>query len=134
MSIGLDTSVVVRLLSGLPEDQAKVALRFVQERVAAGERLTVSDWVLAETYSAFQYHYEASKEKTLDALRDFLATSGVESSAAVAAVLGTPSLASAKPGFVDRLIHRGYLAAGIDEMATFEKAAARLSGVRVLTV
>jgi len=48
-------------------------------------------------------------------------------------VVSTPRLAAAKPGFVDRVIHGNYLAAGMDEMVTFERAAAKLPAVRVLT-
>jgi predicted nucleic-acid-binding protein len=133
VNLGLDTSVVVRLLAGVPEDLAFIALRFLRERIDAGHHVFVSDWVLAEAYYAFQYHYGASKKDTLDALRSFLATSGVESSEEIAAVLSTPRLAAAKPGFVDRVIHGNYLAAGMDEMVTFERAAAKLPAVRVLT-
>ncbi len=46
-------------------------------------------------------------------------------------VLGTPHLASARPGLVDRLIHAEYSKVA-DEMLTFEKSAARLPRARVL--
>jgi len=47
-------------------------------------------------------------------------------------VLAVPNLATANPGFVDRLIHAEY-AISTKEVLTFEKAAGRLPGVRVLT-
>jgi len=51
---------------------------------------------------------------------------------AAATVLTTPNLATAKPGFVDRLIHADTTRyAG--ELLTFETATGRLPGVRVLT-
>ncbi|HEX7786488.1 MAG TPA: hypothetical protein VF653_09735, partial [Methylomirabilota bacterium] len=78
-------------------------------RREAGDRLQVSDLVLAESYYALQHHYGASKRNTLAALREFLATSGIESGDDAAEVLATAGLASAKPGFIDRLIHRDYL-------------------------
>ncbi len=96
--------------------------------------MLVSDWVFAEAYYALQYHYGASKKDSLDALSDFLAHSGVEGTGEVAAVLATPNLESAKPGFIDRVIHRNYLRSGAEEVATFEKAAAKLSHTRVLVV
>jgi predicted nucleic-acid-binding protein len=92
----------------------------------------MSEWVLAETYYALQYHYGAPKKDTLDALRSFLATPGIEATGQVAEVLATRGLESAKPGFIDRVVHRHYLQAGVDELATFEKSAAKLSSVRVL--
>ena len=133
MIVGLDTSVVVRLLTGEPEDLALPALRYVLERGRAGDRVIVSDWVLAETYYALQHHYRATKKDTLDALRSFLATSGVQGAGEAAEVLTTPDLESVKPGFIDRVIHGNYLRLGVDEVATFEKAAAKLPGVRVLS-
>ena len=133
MIVGLDTSVVVRLLSGHPEDLAVVALRYLRERAQAADRVLVSDWVLAEAYYALQHHYGASKRATLDALRSFLATPGIDGTGEVAGVLATPDLESAKPGFIDRVIHSHYLHSGAEEVVTFEKAAAKLAGVRVLT-
>lgn len=132
MTVGLDTSVLVRLLCGLPENLAVLALRYLRERRRARDRVIVSDWVVAETYYALQYHYQVSKRNALDALRGFLETSGVESSTGVAEVLATPRLESAKPGFVDRLIHHDCRRSGAEEMVTFERAADKLPGVRVL--
>ncbi len=37
MTAGLDTSVVVRLLTGEPEELALVALRYLQDQLRAGE-------------------------------------------------------------------------------------------------
>lgn len=133
MIVGLDTSVMVRLLAGDPRELAVEALRFLVERREAGDQLTVSELVLAETYYGLQHHYGASKQNTLVALREFLATAGIDGGADVADVLATRGLASAKPGFVDRLIHAGYLRFGAERIATFERAAAKLPGVVVLT-
>ena len=134
MTVGLDTSVLVRVLTGAPRDLALVALSYLLEREQAGDRVLVSDWVLAEAYYALQYHYGASKRDTLDALGDFLASPGIEGTGEVAAVLATPDLESAKPGFIDRVIHRNYLRSGAEEVATFERAAAKLPNVRVLAL
>lgn len=133
MIVGLDTSVVVRLLAGEPRDLALAALRFLLERREAADRLQVSELVLAETYYALQHHYGVSKRDTLGALRDFLATPGIDGGGDVVEVLATPSLESAKPGFVDRIIHRHYLRSSAERMATFEKAAAKLPKVLVLS-
>lgn len=132
MIVGLDTSILVRVLTGEPRDLALVALSYILERKKAGDRVLVSDWVFAEAYYALQHHYGASKRDTLNALSDFLAHSGVEGTGEVAAVLATPNLESAKPGFIDRVIYRNYLRSGAEEVATFEKAAAKLPQIRVL--
>jgi len=130
---GLDTSVVVRLLTGKPEELALVALRYLPEQLQAAHRVLVSDWVLAEAYYALQHHYKASKKETLDALRSFLETPGVEGTGEVPDVIATPRLESANPGFIDRVIHANYLRSGVEEVVTFERSAAKLPSVRVLT-
>lgn len=132
MIVGLDTSVLVRVLTGEPRDLALVALGYLLERKQVGDRVLVSDWVVAEAYYALQQHYGASKKDTLDALANFLASPGIEATGDAAAVLTTPDLESSKPGFIDRVIYRNYLRSGAEEMATFERAAAKLSQVRVL--
>jgi predicted nucleic acid-binding protein len=132
--VGLDTSVLVRVLTGEPRDLALVALDYLVECEKAGDRVLVSDWVIAEAYYALQHHYGASKRETLDALGDFLASPGVEGTGEVAEVLATPNLESAKPGFIDRVIHRNYLRLGAEEVATFERAAAKLPHIRVLSL
>jgi predicted nucleic-acid-binding protein len=133
LNVGLDTSVLVRLLSGDPRELALLALRYLRERERSGDRVLVSDWVLAEAYYALQHHYGVSKKDTLEALRGFMASPGVEGTGEVTEILTTRNLESAKPGFIDRVIHRNYLRSGADRVITFEKASAKLSSVQVLT-
>ena len=64
-------------------------------------------------------------------LRRLFADGEIEPLGAAAQVLATEGLASAKPGFVDRLIHGAYTDAA-DGMVTFEKAGGKLKSVRVL--
>jgi predicted nucleic acid-binding protein len=133
VTIGLDTSVLVRLLTGEPEPLALVALRYLVQRIQAGDGVLVSDWVLAETYYALQHHYGVSKKEALSALRDFMQTAGVEGTGEAVEVLKTPRLESAKPGFIDRVIHASYLNSGAEQVVTFEKAARNLGDVLVLS-
>ncbi len=131
MNAGLDTSFVLRLLTGEPEQQAALALAEMQNRIAEGSTLLVSDLVVAEVYFALQHHYGLPKTEALSLLTDFLHEQGITSTGNARAVLATPKLATVKPGFVDRMIHAAYHQLAAD-MLTFEKAAARLPGVRVL--
>jgi len=128
---GLDTSVVLRLLLKQPADQAALAEAFLDELSRAGRQAAVSDLVVAEVYFALQHHYSVSKRDALLGLRRMFADGEIQALGAAAEVLTTDKLASAKPGFVDRLIHRAYTAA-TGEMATFEKSAGKLKAVRVL--
>jgi predicted nucleic-acid-binding protein len=131
VKIGLDTSVVIRLIVGQPEDQSLVAVAFLEEIRRAGHQAVVGDLVVAEAYFAAQYHYGISKGSALAALHGMFQAGEVRSSGQAAGVLAMSGLASAKPGFVDRLIHASYTAHG-ETMATFEKSAGKLERVRVL--
>jgi predicted nucleic-acid-binding protein len=127
---GLDTSVALRLLLGLPADQTARAVAFLDELSRGGHRAVVSDLVVAEVYFALQYHYGLTKQDALLGLRKLFADGEIEPLGAVGGVLAIDGLATAKPGFVDRLIHGVYAQAG--NMATFEKAAGKLKTTRVL--
>lgn len=131
MKIGLDTSVVLRLLLGQPAQQSNRAVAFLEERSRRGDNAVVSDLVVAETYFALQHHYGVPKKEALAALRQMFGGGEIESQGVAAEVLGAEELTSAKPGFVDRLILGAYVRSG-GAMATFEKAAGRLKSVRVL--
>lgn len=132
MKVGLDTSVVLRLLTGEPEVQARLALAEMRTLMGKGAAIHVSDLVVSETYFALQHHYGVPNAEALSILSRFLDESGVTSMGAAAIVLKTPHLATVNPGFVDRLIHAEYARCS-GEALTFEKAAGRLPGVRVLT-
>jgi predicted nucleic-acid-binding protein len=129
--VGLDTSVVLRLLVGEPADQAERAWKALVEVRSAGGEAVVSDLVTSEAYFALQHHYAVPKAEALRQLRALFSGGDVVSAGVAAKVLALAKLASAKPGFVDRLIHEDYLS-GLDETLTFEKAAGKLPRARVL--
>lgn len=131
MRVGLDTSVVLRLLVGKPEEQTARAVSFLDELSCGGHHAVISDLVAAEAYFALQFHYGVSKNDALQGLRDLFDAGEIKPLGAVGDVLATRGLASSQPGFVDRLIHGAYVEVA-DEMVTFEKAAARLKSVRVI--
>jgi predicted nucleic-acid-binding protein len=130
MRVGLDTSVVLRLLTGAPERLAALALERVEAHLERGDTVLVSDLVAAEAYFALQHHFDLSKAAALAALGALFEDRRISGSGAARAVLRLPALARAEPGFVDRLIHAGYRESA-DRMLTFERAAARLERVEV---
>jgi predicted nucleic acid-binding protein len=134
VTVGLDTSVVLRLLTGTPDPQAQAALRWLRRARVEGALVVVSDLVVSETYFALQYHFRVPKAEALRQIAQFLASGDVTSEGVAAAVLTTPALATAKPGFVDRLIYQQYLRGGASRMATFEEAARTLPQAQVLDV
>lgn len=129
--ISLDASVVLRLLVGEPASQYELATRFFREQLAAKNAVHVSDLVLAEAYFALQAFYQLPKSEAIKALSSFVSHSGVKVGPVAAKVLAMPNLASAKPGFVDRLIHGTSMENG-HILATFEKAARKLPSTNVL--
>jgi predicted nucleic-acid-binding protein len=128
---GLDTSVLLRLLVGQPEDQYQAALRFMHSVEKAGMRVLVSNLVIAEAYFACQHHYGISKENVLKGMGTLLARQTFLVHPAALELLSQDGIASAKPGFLDRLIHAEYARFGAP-LATFEKSTRKLSGVKWL--
>lgn len=127
----LDTSVVMRLLVGDPVAQYRIARVFLDAQVFANHTVHVSDHVLAEAYFALQSFYEISKPEALSLLLKFTQESGITATALAKEILALPALATAKPGFVDRLIHGASQSAG-HTLITFEKAAKKLPATLVL--
>ena len=130
--MGLDSSVVLRLLVGEPESQARAALRWLREARSAGLKPVVCDLVAGEVYFALQHHYGVSKAEALRRLSQFLSGGDVTADGAAASVLAVPGLATARSGFVDRLIHAHYTGGKEAGMATFERAARTLPRVVLL--
>lgn len=122
--VGLDTSVVVRLLVGEPQGQARAARARLERHHAAGDAIVVTDLAVAETYHALQYHYGVPKEEARELLRRFV-DSGVVAPDPPSA---TSVLAeSGGAGLVDRLIHARHRGRGAVTL-TFERKQAQLAG------
>lgn len=128
---GLDTSVVLRFLTGEPQDQARAAEAALDKIVASGGRAAVSDLVISETYYALQFHYGVPKVKALMTLEAFVGSDEIQCLGVADEILRQQELAQANPGFVDRLIHGGY-SQTCEKMFSFEKAAKKLPGASVL--
>jgi predicted nucleic-acid-binding protein len=129
---GLDTTVVLRLLTGEPVEQADKARRYFEEQVGKGSRPCVSDQVIIESYFALCYHYKVPKSEALRVLAAFVNGGEVICLGLCGDILERKDLGRSNPGFVDRLIHAQYVKAGASGMASFEKAAVKLPGVTLL--
>ena len=114
-----------------PLDQFQEATRFMEEQLEAGLPVHVADLVLSEAYFALQSFYQLSKSDSINALSAFVEHGGVTISHNATGVLALPNLSSAKPGFVDRLIHGASHGQG-HTLVTFEKAAKKLPATHVL--
>ncbi len=93
--------------------------------------LIVTDLVLSETYYALPHHYGFPKADAIEALRRMASHQAIDVSVHSMRILSMPNLATARPGFVDRLIHGAAKATGAT-LLTLEKSAGKLSNTLVL--
>ena len=132
MTFGLDTSVVLRLLTGQPQELAARALARYQDGIAAGDDFCVSDVVAAEAYFALQQHYRKTKEEALAALKGFSSGEGISFSQNFAVSINTPDIHKVNPGFVDRMLVSGYREQGQITLSC-EKSFKRLADTEVIS-
>lgn len=124
MSIGIDTSVLVRLLVGQPEQIAAAARERLLEAHRLRQAVIACDLVVAEAYYALTYHYDLESTAIRNAFQQMFASGLVQpepGSAILAVLAGKPG----KAGFVDRLIQARYEADGLTTW-TLDKAQAKL--------
>ena len=108
---GIDTSILVRLLTGDPEEGFRQCVAALTALVEGGAEVFASNQVVGESYVAVQHHYGVSKGEARSALTNVL-KSGLVSPLNGASVLAAIE-AKGGCGLLDRLIadvyHRGDL-------------------------
>ena len=124
MAIGLDTSVVVRLLVGRPPLQAAAARRRLEQAFETAEPVIVTDLAIAEAYFALQHHYGVPKSEARALLLRFLQSGLVRADPTETADALAPR---AGAGLVDRLLHARHRRLEAVTL-TFERALGRLEG------
>ena len=110
---GIDTSILVRLLTGDPEEeyeQTKAALEKILADDPAAE-IEVSNMVIAEAYFVLQHHYGVPKSEARSALASVM-TSGLVKPQRGEGVLEALA-AEQEPGLLDRLIANDYAGNGL---------------------
>ena len=120
---GIDTSVLVRLLTGRPAEDFNYALaRLTQLRAAQPTPIVVSSLVVAEAYAVLQHHYRLTKEGSRTVLRDAFVSGLLAPSPGSGAdeALNAPS----DPGLADRLIAIDYTRHGQITLTLDRKMAA----------
>ncbi len=127
MSEALDTSVVLRLLTGEPAVQAEVARRYLQD---AASPVFVDAVVVGESYFALRHHYHVPHHVAIDALLAVVTSDRIAALPEVCDAL-TAAQEQQKPGVMDRLILA--VARASDRiLVTFDRELARLEGSREL--
>ncbi len=124
MSVGLDTSVVLRLLVGKPAGEALSARVRLQNAHERGETILVTDLVIAEAYFALHHHYGIPKAEARARLSAMATSHAVTLSPREALWALEPS---AGAGLIDRLVHARHRAAGAVSW-TFDRKMAALEG------
>lgn len=131
MSVALDTSVVIRLLTGTPAAQAELA----RDAVAAeGEPVTISDLVAGESYFALRHHYAVSHADAVRSIAAMLNDPRIHATGiapTVMSALAKDGSETPRPGVMDRLIHADYRREDI-EMWSFDRDVCRLPHTRLL--
>ena len=126
---GIDTSVLLRLVTGEPQEDLERCLAGLAGEIEAGGQVFVSNQVLGEAYIVLQRFYGTSKPAARLALLEVLQRGLV-------APLGGDSVfevlrASGGAGLLDRLIVDGYSHDGLETL-TLDRRMANLPRARLL--
>ena len=133
MTYGCDTSLLMRILTNHPSPLAAKVIAETDKRIKSGDVFEISDLALSEAYFSLQASYGVSKADALALLRRMSKAAGFTVSAHARDILALPNLATAKPGFVDRLIHGTYFSEGKKTVAC-EKSFRKLPLSEVFSV
>jgi len=127
---GIDTSILVRLLTGDPEEGFRCCVEALTALVEVdGAEVLASNQVIGEAYVAVQHHYGVAKAEARSALASVL-SSGLVSPQNGAGVFAALKAAGGC-GLLDRLIADDYRRAELVTL-TLDQRMAALPGSRLL--
>ena len=126
---GIDTSVLVRLITGEPPDAFAHCVERLHALVVSGAEIFASNQVIGEAYVAVQHHYDVSETDARSELSRAL-TSGLVAPLNGRAVIEALE-ASGGPGLFDRLIADDYSRADL-QVLTLDRRMATLPAVRLV--
>lgn len=125
-NFGIDTSVLLRLVTGDPDDSFKTCVaalgQLVRERNAA---IFASNQVIGEAYIALQHHYGLTRIEARDDLTTVLRSGLVAPTNGTAVMEALATKGGC--GLLDRLITDDYRKAGL-EVLTLDKKMSALRG------
>ena len=126
---GIDTSILVRLLTGVPRRDFDYCVGRMSALVDEGEELFASNQVIGEAYVAVQHHYGISRADARASIVDVL-RSGLVAPLNGHSVI-TALEAQGGPGVFDRLVSDGYSREGL-QVLTLDRKMASLAEVHRL--
>lgn len=127
--IGIDTSVLVRLITGSPADIYSLCVERLSALVKGGAEVLASNQVVGEAFMAVQHHYGVSQaDARIELLNTFRSglVAPLNGSAVIEALL-----APSDPGLFDRLIANDYSRAGLKTL-TLDRRMASLPNTDLL--
>ena len=127
--LGIDTSVLVRLMTNEPVAAHEHCVRELTALANDGVEVVASNQAIGEAFISVQHHYGSSREAARRSLLDVL-ESGLVSPLNGDAVL-EELRASGGAGLFDRLIADGYRREGLETL-TLDRRMARLPQARLL--
>ena len=129
MRCGIDTSILVRLVTGQPTEAFEYCVSRLSALVEDGAEIFASNQVIGEAYVAIQHHYGVSRQDARAGLSNAF-RSGLVTPLNGQSVL-TALTASEHPGLFDRLIDDDYSRAGLKAL-TLDRRMARLPNSQYL--
>ena len=127
--LGIDTSVLVRLVTGDPSDTYEHCVQELTKLVEQGDEVFASNQVIGEAYIAIQHHYGIDKDAVRAGLANAL-RSGLVSPLNGRAIIDLLE-SSGGAGVIDRLITDDYSHRELPVL-TLDQRMASLKGARGL--
>jgi predicted nucleic-acid-binding protein len=130
--IAADTNVLVRLLVGDEPVQANKARQLFDQAADEQNTIWISDTVLVELAWTLGRAYSRDRTDVVKVLRALCTNATVTLESAPAVRMATDAFAAGPADFADCLLCAKAVAAGCDQVATFDRAMKGLPTVRLL--
>ncbi len=130
--IGLDTNVLIRYLAQDDKTQSALATRLIEGSLSQEEPGFIPTVVLAELVWVLESNYQLDREQIATLLDSLLRAQQLKFAERDGASQALRDFRTGKADYVDCLIQRLAAAAGCSHTVTFDRAASRLDGMRLL--
>jgi len=130
--IGLDTNVIVRYLTQDDPKQAELANRLIEQTLTAETPGFISTVALVELTWVLESGYECDRAQVATILERLLRAKPLLVERADVAWQATRLFAASKADFADCMMERIGHASGCDHTLTFDRAAVRSAGMRLV--
>jgi predicted nucleic-acid-binding protein len=130
--IGLDTNVLVRYLAQDDRIQSPLATKFLEGSLSQKEPGFVATVVLAELVWVLESNYQFGREQIANLLDALLRAQQLKFQDQDSANQALRDFRTTKADYVDCLVQRIGSGAGCSQTVTFDRAASRITGMRLL--